>query len=254
MTSQHSFVAERYEPRARAYLASAVHSAGADLDQVEALLRSCATPPRVLDLGCGGGHASYRAAPHAAAVTACDITIGMLAVVHAEAAARGLTNITTVRAAAEGLPFADAAFDIVLCRFSAHHWQDLAAGLAESRRVLAPGGAMALIDTVAPSDRTLDSVLQAVELLRDATHVRNDTADELVGLLAAADFATQSVTPRRLRLEFAAWAARTGASALHQQAIRSLQAAVPEQVRSYFEIGQDGSFTIDVATIIAMAV
>ncbi len=253
MTSQHSFVAERYEPRAQAYLASAVHSAGADLDQVEALLRSFVTLPRVLDLGCGGGHASYRAAPHAAAVTACDITIGMLAVVASEAARRGLSNVATVCAAAESLPFADAAFDVVLCRFSAHHWQDLAAGLREARRVLAPGGTMALIDTVAPPDRTLDSVLQAIELLRDATHVRNYTVDELTGLLAAAKLSTQCVTLRRLRLEFAAWTARTGAAPLHRQAIRSLQAAVPDEVRRYFEVAPDGSFTIDVATLLAVA-
>ncbi len=254
MTSQHAFVAERYGPRARAYVDSAVHSGGADLDQIETLLRSCATPPRVLDLGCGGGHVSYRAAPHAAAVTACDLTADMLAVVADEAARRGLANITTACAAAERLPFADAAFDLVLCRFSAHHWQDLAAGLGEARRVLASGGAMALIDTVAPPDRMLDSVLQAVELLRDATHVRNYTAAELTGTLATAGLATHGVTLRRLRLAFAAWTARTATEPLHRQAIRSLQASVPQTARDYFEIREDGSFTVDVAMIAALAV
>ncbi len=37
--SQPNFVAAHYSPRARAYVTSAVHSAGADLDQIEAELR-----------------------------------------------------------------------------------------------------------------------------------------------------------------------------------------------------------------------
>lgn len=37
-----------------------------------------ASQARVLDLGCGGGHVSYRAAPHVAEVVACDVTRSML--------------------------------------------------------------------------------------------------------------------------------------------------------------------------------
>ena len=65
----------------------------------------------------------------------------MLDAVAATAAERGLTNITVRQAAAEHLPFADAHFDIVLCRFTTHHWQDMEAGLREARRVLKPAAA-----------------------------------------------------------------------------------------------------------------
>src|ERR1700722_3972142 len=92
-TSQHEFAAEQYGARARDYVASAVHSSGADLDQIEAELRGRSTA-RVLDLGCGGGHVSYRAAPHVAAVVACDVTASMLEAVAATAAERGLANIS----------------------------------------------------------------------------------------------------------------------------------------------------------------
>jgi SAM-dependent methyltransferase len=40
-----------------------------------------------------------------------------------------------VRAAAEALPFGDATFDAALAVATIHHWEDLAAGLAELRRV-----------------------------------------------------------------------------------------------------------------------
>ena len=96
--------------------------------------RSCAAArdARVLDLGCGGGHVSYRVAPHVREVVACDLTPDMLTQVKRAAAERGLSNIVARQGAAERLPFADASFDIVLSRYSAHHWRDFEAGLREA--------------------------------------------------------------------------------------------------------------------------
>ena len=61
-----------------------------------------------LDLGCGGGHVSYRLAPHVGQLTAYDLSQAMLDAVGREAAGRGLGNIALRRGAAEALPFADA--------------------------------------------------------------------------------------------------------------------------------------------------
>ena len=251
-TSQHTFAAEQYASRARDYVASAVHSVGADLDQVEAELRG-RDMGRVLDLGCGGGHVSYRAASHVDEVVACDVTASMLEAVAAEAARRGLSNITTQQAAAESLPFPDASFDAVLCRFTAHHWPDVEVGLREARRVLKPAGRAVFIDSVAPANPTLDTHLQAVEVLRDASHVRNYTLAEWVCALSRSRFAVEGVTVRVLRMEFPAWAARTRTPASHAEAIRSLQAVAPAIVREHFAVEADGSFDLDAATILARA-
>ncbi|MDN8820283.1 class I SAM-dependent methyltransferase, partial [Staphylococcus aureus] len=89
------------------------------------------------------------------------------------AADRALTNIMTERGAAESLPFADASFDYVFSRYSAHHWSDLGLALREVRRVLKPGGVAAFIDVMSPGSPLLDTYLQAVEVLRDTSHVRN---------------------------------------------------------------------------------
>lgn len=251
-SSQHAFAAEQYASRARDYVASAVHSAGADLDQVETELRG-RNMGRVLDLGCGGGHVSYCAASHVAEVVACDVTASMLEVVAAEAARRGLPNITTQQAAAESLPFPNASFDAVLCRFTAHHWPDMEAGLREARRVLKPSGLAMLIDSVAPANPTLDTHLQAVEVLRDASHVRNCTLAEWVCALSRSGFAVEGVTVRVLRMEFPSWTARTRTPAPHAEAIRSLQAMAPAIVREHFAVGTDGSFDLEAATILARA-
>ena len=118
--TQNTFTAAHYAPRAQAYVESRDHSHGADLDEMEATLAAAGAGGwRVLDLGCGGGHVSYRAAAHAAAVVACDVTPAMLDAVARTAAERGLANIATREAAAERLPFADREFDAVLCRFTA---------------------------------------------------------------------------------------------------------------------------------------
>src|SRR6202050_3361728 len=104
--SEQNFAAEHYTSRARDYVTSAVHSAGADLDQIEAELRGHSAA-RVLDLGCGGGHVSYRAAPLVREVVACDVTQTMLDAVAATAAERGLANIVVRLAPAQKLPFND---------------------------------------------------------------------------------------------------------------------------------------------------
>jgi len=251
-TSQNDFTARHYAPRAEDYVTSQVHAAGEDLDQVEAMLRAAAAT-RVLDLGCGGGHVSYRAAPYAGEVIAADVTSQMLEMVAKTASERGLHNIKTRQAAAENLPFDDASFDVVICRFSAHHWQAMGAGLRQAKRVLAAGGSAMFIDTVAPANPVLDTHLQAVELLRDASHVRNYDLAEWTAALGRAGFRITGVTPRRLRMEFSTWIARTRTPPHHAEAIRSLQKMASETVQNHFAIEPDGSFTIDTVAITANA-
>lgn len=48
--------------------------------------------------------------------------------------------------AAEALPFRDGAFDTVVSASAFHYWPEPRAGLAEARRVLAPGGRLLLVD------------------------------------------------------------------------------------------------------------
>ena len=253
MTSTSNFAAEHYGPRARDYVTSAVHANGADLDQIEALLQDRASA-RVLDLGCGGGHVSYRAAPHVKDVVACDVTPAMLDAVKATAAERGLGNITVQQSAAERLPFSDAAFDIVLCRFTTHHWQDMFAGLREARRVLKAGAPALFIDIVAPAQAALDTHLQTVELLRDPSHGRDYSIAEWVAALGQSGFAVEGITMRVLRMEFSVWTERTKTPPLYTQAIRALQESASPAVKGHFGIGADGSFDIESAAFSLRAV
>lgn len=244
-----ALVISQFGPRARAYVESADHAAGADLVRLATLV--AARPgSRVLDLGCGGGHVSYAVAAHAGDVVAYDLSSDMLAAVSAEARARGLRRVTIVQGAAEALPFPDHDFDFVFTRMSAHHWHDVAAGLAGMRRVLRPGGTAVVVDVVGPENNPLhDTFLQAVEILRDPSHVRDYSPAEWLAMLRAAGFTPSAPVEGKLRLRFADWVARIGTPDIQVGAIRALQRQMPPDVVERFAIEPDGSFTLDTAAI-----
>ena len=170
---QQALTERQFGASASAYLTSAVHAGGADLDAL-AERAAAGRPGEVLDLGCGAGHASFALARGGAGrVVAYDLSREMLEVVAEEAARRGHAGLVTRQGPAEQLPFESGRFDWVATRYSAHHWRDVPAALAEARRVLKPRGRLFVIDIVAPESPLLDTVLQSVEFLRDASHVRN---------------------------------------------------------------------------------
>lgn len=241
-------VLEQYDSRTQAYLSSAVHAQGEDLALMASLVGQ--RPDAVaLDMGCGGGHVAFRLAPLVSKVVACDLSAAMLDTVTAEARKRGLDNIVTKQSAAEALPCPSASFDVVATRYSAHHWGNAAAGLAQMARAVKPGGMGIFMDVVSPGQPLLDTWLQAIELLRDPSHVRNASLTEWQAALAAAGFAVEQVATYKLRLAFGPWIARMRTPEVHVAAIRSLQQRASSEVREHFRIEEDGSFTVDTVLI-----
>jgi ubiquinone/menaquinone biosynthesis C-methylase UbiE len=101
---------------------------------------------RVLDVACGTGIVARVAAPRVAPsgkVVGFDLNEGMLAVARACSAEEG-TSIAWKQGDATALPFADGEFDVVLCQQGLQFVPDKARALAEMRRVVAPGGVIAL--------------------------------------------------------------------------------------------------------------
>ena len=248
----HALVDRQFGGQANAYLASAAHSDGPDLVRMTEVARTM-PGAAALDLGCGGGHASYAIAPHVGSVIACDLAPAMLETVGAEAARRGFANVSTTQAAAEALPFPDASFDLIVCRLTAHHWRDFDAGVAQARRVLKPGGRALFADTIAPADPLVDTHLQAIELLRDPSHLRDRRADEWISALGRAGFRIEAMRRHSLPLDFASWVARMRTPDANAAAIRAIWAAAPAEVRDALAVQADGSFTIEVALFEAVA-
>ncbi|AXB78615.1 class I SAM-dependent methyltransferase [Novosphingobium sp. P6W] len=242
-----AIVNQQFGGQAQAYVSSATHASGPDLKRLAEVAQGW-PGATVLDLGCGGGHVSYTIAPHAEKVVASDLSQPMLDAVMTEAGRRGIANIETTQAAAEALPFADGEFDAVICRMSAHHWQDFDAGLREARRVVKKGSPAIFIDVVSPDSPMLDTHLQAVELLRDRSHVRDYRITEWSAALGRAGFDLTRVFTHTLPMEFASWVKRMRTPDDLVAAIRSLQTEASEEVRKAFAIQEDGSFSIRIAT------
>ncbi len=245
-----SLADRQFSPRAAAYVASLVHAAGEDLDELKAFVAEKGFAA-ALDLGCGGGHVGFTMAPYVANVIAYDLSDAMLAAVAREAATRGLANITTRQGKAERLPFDDASFDFVATRYSAHHWLDVPAALREVQRVLKPGAPLLVMDVIAPDDVLSDTFIQTVEMLRDPSHVRDYSVREWTEMLKAAGFAPDAAKRRHIHIDYTSWITRMQTPKVQAEAIRALMAQAPEAVRAHFALEADGSFRLDTASVVA---
>ncbi|WP_372469622.1 class I SAM-dependent methyltransferase [Xanthomonas dyei] len=241
-------VAAQFGPQAYAYLHSEVHAQGAEFAELRAGLAGH-REGRLLDLGCGAGHVSFQLAPLMAEVVAYDLSTDMLTIVAATAAERGLTQVRTVQGVAERLPFETGSLDAVVSRYSAHHWSDVGQALREVRRVLRPGGVAAFIDVVAPGLPLLDTHLQAIEVLRDTSHVRDYSVAQWLQMLGDAGLQVQRHHCQRLQLDYLSWVDRMRTPEVLRVAIRALQDAAVDEVRAYFQIAADGSFSSDVLVV-----
>lgn len=242
--SHHDNVEKQFGSQANAYLTSTVHATGRDLQRLAERL-SAFPQARVLDMGCGAGHASFVAAQHVQQVVAYDLSSQMLEVVAEAAKDRGLENIATRQGYAESLPFEDNVFDVVISRYSAHHWHDVGRALREVNRVLKPGGVLIVMDVMSPGHPVRDIWLQTVEALRDTSHVRNYSSGEWLSLINDANLIADTLLSDRQPLEFSSWVARMRTPAALSGAIRVYQQSASVEVKTYFALQEDGSFTSD---------
>jgi SAM-dependent methyltransferase len=147
----------------------------------------------VLDVACGGGIVVCALAKVVKHATGIDLTPAMLERARAYAAEQGLTNVSWKQGDVLPLPYPDGSFSLVTSRFAFHHFLDPQAVLAEMKRVCAPGGRVAVIDTEASPDVAKAAEFNRMEKLRDPSHVRAMPLTELLGLFAGAGLPT----PRR---------------------------------------------------------
>lgn len=241
---QPQVAAAQFGGAANDYVTSPIHANGPDLERLRLAIGKQPSAV-VLDIGCGAGHASYAIAPQVREVHAYDVAAPMVETVAHIARERGLHNIHTLQGPAESLPYANESFDYVVTRLSAHHWRDVPGALSEVRRVLKSGGRAIWIDAVSHPDPLLDTHLQAIELLRDRSHVRDYTPEEWRSMFEAAGFTASIQAAWRIPVEFRSWIARMRTPPECEAAIKHLWTHAPQEVRDYYALTPDFSFELD---------
>jgi len=160
-------------------------------DQVAARFRTAlgeAGRGDLLDVACGPGVVTAAIAPDAVSVVAFDATEQMLEKAKARCARSGLINVTFKHGDAENLPFKDKQFDGVVTRLAIHHFAHPQRALDEMYRVLRPGGIAVIVDVVSSEVAAESNLQNAIERLRDPSHVRMPPATELDNGLTRAGF------------------------------------------------------------------
>ena len=226
---------QEFGANAQEYIASKPHAQGASLERM-VMLAKPQRDWRVLDVATGAGHVAYAFAPHVARVWATDITDEMLAIVRQEAHKRKLPNIRVAYAKAEALPFEDASFDLVTSRIAPHHFDSIIVFLDEVRRVLKPGGTLALVDNVVPVG-TVGDYVNAFERFRDPSHLRAWTMDEWRDALRAHGFAVAHEEELSKTMAFSAWAGRHDPNM--QAFLRAMLAEATPAVRAFLAPEQE---------------
>lgn len=166
---------------------------------------------RVLDVACGPGIVVEALARAAGKVVGCDITPEMLEKTRTRCASVGLTNVDCMPGRAEALPFDDASFDAVVSRSAVHHFAAPAAALREMARVVRRGGRVVIVDVMSAESPEEAALHNALETLRDPSHVRMLPKSELHQVLAQAELAVESCLEWTNHREFDEWLKITSA-------------------------------------------
>lgn len=186
---------------------------------------------QAVDIGAGTGRITAAVAPFVQHVTAIDLTPAMESEFRQTMQVNGVQNVHFILGDAENLPLPSAQFHVVTCARAAHHFPDINRAIWEMARVLRPGGVLGLIDMTTPDTPAAAQFLNALEQMRDASHVRALSPQEWRVALTQGGFSVESCEVQTELLGFADWFAPVPANGAAAQQARALAAATPLNVR-----------------------
>ena len=210
-------------------------------DAVSPFLQLLGNPPptRVLDLACGPGVLTRAVAKSGSRVVAADVTPAM--VQRAQERCADTPGVEFRVCDATELPFRDGEFDGVITRLSVHHFEEPTAVLQEVHRVLATDGVLVLGDITCSANADEARLHNALEALRDPSHVQMLTRDDLERLVTSVGFRVDTRLHWKQPRQFDEWAAIV-ADARSLEPLRIVMRELAQTGRrAGIELHEDGS-------------
>jgi ubiquinone/menaquinone biosynthesis C-methylase UbiE len=226
------------------YVSSPIHAKGRSLTRLVEIVEF-GDSWKALDIATGAGHTALAIAPYVDEIIATDITFQMVSAARKLGEGRGVTIIHAAAAAADQQPFAKSQFDLVTCRIAAHHFPSIGSFIAESRRLLRPGGILAVVDNISPADsrdirkskrdRDPSRYINALEKYRDKSHWRMLSEIEWVEEFYQAGFRTLRREKLEKTLDYESWRKRMNVTGADELRLRSMLMQAPETVHQYLK-------------------
>ena len=179
---------------------------------------SASKTDHVLEVAAGTCACGRSMASEVASVICLDATPAMLRIGEKAAREKHMTNISFVEGLAEKLPFGYNSFDIVMTRLTFHHFAEMRKPFEEMNRVLKPTGKLVIIDMEA-TEETLRETEDAIETMRDFSHVKNRSKEEFLSLYNEYGYEILLSESTPIPVELSAWMKLTNTSPEDSQAI-----------------------------------
>lgn len=203
-TDHKNIVRDEFTKQADAY---AANSRVTDSEQLDRLVSATDPSPeaRVLEVATGPGHVAFAFAEKCREVIGVDLTEAPLAIAEQTRRKCGLNNVHFQKGDADNLPFKNCTFDIVVCRFAFHHFENPSRVLQQMVNVSRPNGTIAVADLVVSEHPHRGAYQNQFEQLRDPSHVRAHSLSELIELGTETELEIEDVSMGSLVPEVEQW-------------------------------------------------
>jgi len=206
----HSRVKEEFGRQAEALSTAQAFTDSWVLEQIYVAIKPTKMM-NVLDLGCGPGIVTASLAPDIREVVAYDLTPEMLDKARQRCQKAGLKNVRFELGSAEQLPFKNESFDCVVTRLTIHHFPNPRRVMEEVVRVTRRKGKVVVADIVSSENEGEAALHNALETLRDPTHVQMLSASRLLELLKASGFRITTKVTWEMKRDYDEWIRITNA-------------------------------------------
>jgi ubiquinone/menaquinone biosynthesis C-methylase UbiE len=178
---------------------------------------------RVLDVATGPGYIAEAFAKAAREAVGVDLTPAMLAIGEARRVERGIANLSFRSGDVQQLPYEAGEFDVVVCRFAFHHFEEPGKVLSEMARVCRKNGTVLVEDMIGSEHPERLAYQDRFEKLRDPSHTNTLSLSALFQLFRDTGLEAETVTMYNdLAPEVERWMATTKTPPERAAEIRSL--------------------------------